>query len=153
MEDRSPNYTKEDYQRIYIESYRKQVDFYYNQSRFYWFLHLFFQVIMLVGASSIPFLLNITEVPKSIPTFISAIVALSTAFVASFRFQKRSENSMLTSADIKRELRLFDIRVGAYKELSSEQAFEHLMNQLDDISKRQYRNAFSFSRAKSGQDE
>lgn len=153
MEDSSPNSTKEDCQRTYIENHRKQVDFYYDQSRSYWYLHTFFQVIILIGASIIPFLLNIIGIPKLIPTIISAIVALSTAFIASFRFMKRSENSMLTSAHIKRELRLFDLHLGAYKELSSEQAFEYLMNQLDAITWKQYTNAFSFSQSKSGRDE
>jgi Protein of unknown function (DUF4231) len=153
MKDRTypPNYTQE--QKDYIESHHKRADFYYEQARTYWFLHHFFQVISLVGASSIPYLLIITEVPKLVPTIISAIVALSTAFVTYYRFLDRSQGLFSTSADMTRELRKFHMCVGAYKELSSEQAFDLLMKQLDTLTQTQYQRTFSFPQVKSVQVE
>lgn len=91
------------------------------------------QLVILVGATVVPFVLNIPEVPKTVPTIISGIVALMAALANFYKFGTRSQNSLLTAEALRRELNLYSSQLGKYAILGPSKALEYFIEQTESL--------------------
>jgi hypothetical protein len=97
------------------------------------FLNIILQFVVLLGATSVPFLLNISEIDKHIPIIISGVVAIATAISTFGRLGERARNLYRAGAGIRREYQLFDLNDKTYRDLSPEDALLHFTKQIELI--------------------
>src|SRR5690349_21148229 len=81
--------TKQD---IYLNKVLALRKVYKRQSGIVFFLHITFQLTTVIGATSLPFMLNLPDLDKHIPTIISAIVAVAAAISTFGRLGERARN-------------------------------------------------------------
>ena len=91
------------------------------------------QLIIVVGAASVPVLLIISQVPKLIPTIISGVVAIAAAIANQYKFGERSRIHRATFEALTKELDMYDYKVAAYKNLVEEDAFDLFVERTELI--------------------
>jgi len=120
-----------------IKSYKKyirnQIEKYKRSAAIQRILLHLSQLVILVGATVVPFILNISEVPKIVPTIISGIVALMAALANFYKFGTRSQNSLLAAEALRRELNLYSSQLGKYAVLGPSKALEYFIEQTESL--------------------
>lgn len=96
-------------QETYLQQrWQSQRDYYSKQSVRNKRLHQGLQLFIALGAIAAPIILNIPEVPKLVPAFISSLVAGAVALENVYRFGDNWRNFRQTLEALKRERALFD---------------------------------------------
>jgi hypothetical protein len=86
-------------------------------------VHLTLQITILLGATSIPFILNIPNINKIVPTVISAAIALAVAVTSFAKLGERASSLYRVSLDIRNEFEKFEYKLKNYQSLTDEEAF------------------------------
>jgi Protein of unknown function (DUF4231) len=123
----------EERRKEYIHFCDEQATYYDKAAAWNRKMNAIVQTIIITGAAITPFLLNISQVPKIVPTVLSAIVALVTATSSLFKYEHYWTSYRHIAREITRERRLFDLRVGKYKDMREEEAFEFFVTSVETI--------------------
>lgn len=103
----------------------------------------FLQMIIIVGATSVPFLLNIPIIEKPIPTVVSAMVAVAAALNNQFKFKQHGIIHQQIAQKIKREFNLHATGRGVYSTLPLGAALDLFMDRIDEIRHEQHEQLIS----------
>lgn len=106
-------------------------------------IHNVLQLIIFIGAASVTVTVALSGVPKLIPVFLSAAVAIATAIANYYKFGEHSRNLFLTAEGLAQEYNWFDTERGVYKGLSSEEAFSLFMDRIESLIKTQTQQSFA----------
>ncbi len=82
------------------------------------------QLIIIVGSVSVPFLVNISQLSKLVPTLVSTLVAIAAALSNYYKFGEWGRIHRSTAQKLIDEIEDYDLRTGRYKNLDEDQAFE-----------------------------
>ena len=105
-----------DKQEHYLQNrWQDQEEYHAKKATRYKRWHLGLQVMVALGAVSVPVLLGITSVPKVAPTLLSLLVAIATAIENVFHFGENWRSFRYVSETLKRERFLFEVGAGPYK--------------------------------------
>ncbi len=122
-----------------------------------WYAHAFLynvlQGVIVAGAAAVPFLLNIGDVPKIIPTIISIVVAIAAALMQSFKYGERRRLYRLTSVKLRREIEYFDVHGGEYQHLNQEQAFQRFLERTEKLIYESVKDFFTLEEIQDTQQE
>src|SRR6266436_438358 len=105
-----------------------QISRYYLRSGLNIFVFNTLQIIILAGAAVVPFLLNITNVPKLVPTIISAVVAVAAALANYYKFGERGRVDRQTAQEMHQEYNWYDTERGDYKDKDPKEALDLFMD-------------------------
>lgn len=125
--------TKQEAKERYMGYWNDQRQYYSLMSRRFKNMHTRLQTIAIIGATITPFLLNITEVPKIVPTVVSAVVAIATAVNSYYGYEENWRVYRKVLEGMRRERILYDVGLGHYKGLNSDEAFELFVSQSDTL--------------------
>jgi len=75
-------------------------------------LHLVLQIVTLIGAILLPIIVSFSEIPKLLPTIVSAIVAIAAGLTAFLGLGSRTHTLYSASESIQRGPREFKVGVG-----------------------------------------
>jgi uncharacterized protein DUF4231 len=137
-----PQSTKRDQYVTQVLAIRKS---YLRQGYIAFFMHLILQFITLVGATSLPFILNLPTIDKRLPTIISAVVAVAAALSAFGRLGERARSLHVASAAIRHEHQRFDLNAEPYNKLPPEEGIIHFMERIEAIRKEELQSLLSSS--------
>ena len=104
----------EERQKFYIDQVKQQQEYHSKKAKNYKQNHRILQVIIVVGALTVPVLLTIDGIPTTIPTIVSILVAIATGLENVFKNGENWITFRRTSELIKREQRMFIARAGEY---------------------------------------
>ncbi len=125
----------------YLENVREEIKKYSHSERAPKFFHRTFQTILILFATSLPFILTFNDLPKFIPITISIIVALVAALSNHFKFGGRAIQFRQAAENMQLELSLYQSGRRHYKDLQRGAAFNLFMDNIDEL--RHKRNEFS----------
>jgi hypothetical protein len=129
----------------YITNTLKLSQQYFRQAHIAIYLHFFLQFIILLEATSLPFILNTPAIDKYIPTLISAVVAVATAISTFAKLGERASNLYLAGQSLRHERRSYEINSGPYKGLSTEEALSLFVQNIGDIEDKLLQSVISSS--------
>jgi len=135
----------------YVKSVREEINKYRHNQTIHKYIDRTLQTILLLGATSLPFILNISDLQKSIPITISIIVALLAALVNYYKFGSRAAQFQQAAENMQYELNIYQSGRKHYKGLSPGAAFDLFMDNLDEL--RHKRNELSLELEKSTQEQ
>lgn len=95
-------------------------------------LYTALQVIIVAGATSVATLLN-TQVSKEVSAIISIFVVIATVASNLSRFDQRSHINRIITTRIEKELRFYDLKLGEYKGIDDEKAFDHFVEAIEAL--------------------
>ncbi|MFL5657815.1 MAG: DUF4231 domain-containing protein [Ktedonobacteraceae bacterium] len=135
----------------YLKSVKEEIKKYKQNESTLKFIHRTLQTILLLGATSLPFILNFSYLQKSIPITISIIVALVAALVNYYKFGSRTTQFQQAAENMQYELNLYQSRRKHYRDLSQGTAFDLFMDNIDEL--RRKRSELSLELEKSTQEQ
>ncbi len=106
-----------------------------------------FQSIVVGGAAAVPVLLLITSIPKTIPTIISGIVAITAALANYYKLGERSRIHRTTAQALIKQLDRYDLKLKPYKTLDEDQAFDLFVENTELIMEEHVKQIFSMQPA------
>ena len=112
---------------------RGQISHYYRNSDLNVVVHNTLQISILAGAAIVPFLLNIPDVPKLIPTIISGLVAVAAALATYYKFGERGRIDRQTAQELQQEYNRYDTERGDYKGKGPKEALDLFLDQTEQI--------------------
>ncbi len=127
---------------LFISNFRKQIRLHKRVATIDGYIHNSLQFITIVGAASVPILLTISSVPKIYPTIVSLAVAVATGLVNIYGYKGRSILRFEAFKDMSREMNLYDLREGPYKELDQEKAFSLFFKQAGELQNKHFQRGF-----------
>jgi len=126
----------------FIYDFRKQIRLHQRVATTDGYIHNTLQFLIITGAASVPILLTINSVPKLYPTIISLAVAVATGLVNIYRYKERSLLRFEAFRDMSREMNLYDLHEGSYKELDPEKAFSLFFKQAEELQNKHFQSGF-----------
>jgi Protein of unknown function (DUF4231) len=114
-------------------------------------IHRTLQTILILGATSLPFILNLTALPKSISIIISVIVAVVAALTNYYKFGSHAAHFQRAAENMQIELNLYQSGRKHYKDLSQGAALDCFMDKIDELKHKQ--NELSLELEKTTQDQ
>lgn len=105
--------------------------------------HLYLQLIILIGATTLPFILNIPIIDKITATIISITVAVAAALSAFMRAGDHARNYYIAAAKIRSEYHRFDLNREPYKSLKPDDALTLFIERIDRIQDKQIQSLVS----------
>jgi hypothetical protein len=130
---------------------KRQILKYRGAERVLKLIQQFLQLAVIIGAASVPFILNNPTSPREVSTFISIIVAASAAILKFYKFQDHINFQHEAAEKMDLEYSLYSTHRGDYKGLGQGAALDRLMDEIDTL--RQETNELSLSIGKSEQDQ
>ena len=135
-------------QEHYIRAFRKQINIHRIIANVDAYTNNTLQVITVVGAAIVPFLLNISTVPKLLPTIISGVVAVTAALLNFYKLNDRSHRRFEAYKAMSREMNAYDLGQDRYTDLDQERAFQLFFNRASEMRFEQIQNVFFFEESK-----
>ena len=135
-------------QEHYIRDFRKQIFIHQFIANVDGYTHNTLQVITIAGAAIVPFLLNISTVPKLLPTVISGVVAVTAALLNFYKFNDRSRRRFEAYKVMSKEMNAYDLGQDRYADLDQERAFQLFFNRAEEMKLEQIQNVFFFEESK-----
>ena len=135
----TPTETK---RKIALERWQSQKDYYSKRVGSYKRWHLGLQLYMGVIAVFVPVLLSISEVPKIIPSILSATIAAAAVIENVNRYGENWRTFRTTLESLKRERILYDIGADVYKDLSVDDAATLFATRTEDILRTEWTGYF-----------
>jgi len=108
--------------------------------------HQFLLVFSTVSALTVPVLLNLTEVPKLVPTILSVLVSVALALDNVFHFGENWRSFRQTLEALKRERIYFEEGVGPYADAQT--AFDLFVRTCEDLMQTEVKSYFESYKAK-----
>ncbi len=118
---------------IALNRWQSQKDYYSKRVGLYKSWHLWLQLYMGIIAVCVTVLLGIPEVPKLIPSILSATIAAAAVIENVNRYGENWRNYRTTLEFLKREKALFDIGADAYKDVAPDDAAILFATRTEDI--------------------
>ena len=122
--------------------WKSQKDYYSMRVGNYKRWHLGLQLYMGVIAVFVPVLLSIPEVPKIIPSILSASIAAAAVIENVNRYGENWRTFRTTLETLKREKILYDIGADVYKNLSVDDAATLFATRTEDILRTEWTGYF-----------
>ena len=129
-------------QEIALKRWQSQKDYYSKRVGNYKRWHLGLQLYMGVIAVFVPVLLSIPEVPKIIPSILSASIAAAAVIENVNRYGENWRTFRTTLESLKREKTLYDVGADAYKDLSVDDAATLFATRTEDILRTEWTGYF-----------
>ncbi len=128
---------------VYKRLVLSRVQVYIEQSLRNKMIHNVLQLTIFIGAASVTVAVALPGVPKIIPIFLSAVVAIATAIANYYKFGERSRDLFLTAEGLGQEYNWFDTERGVYKGLALEEADSLFMDRIEGLIKAQTQRSFA----------
>ena len=135
----------------YKKVVRREISRLRRQARAIKLIQQLLQLIVIIGATSVPFILNIPNSPREISTYLSGAVAISATLLNFYKFGEHIGHSYRAAEKLELEYKLFQTERGHYKALPSGAALDLFMDKMDELRQEQYE--FSHSIEKAAQQE
>ena len=135
----------------YVARMRRQ---YESKQKVYmacYYIDTFLQFIIVGGAAAVPILLLISDIPKTIPTIVSGIVAITAALANYYKPGERSRIHRTTSEALIKEIDMWDFRIGPYKNLDENQAFDLFVERTELVLEEHTKKVFSMKPSQQAQ--
>lgn len=110
------NSSEEQERKSYIDEIDKLGISYHQQADIVFTMHLMLQIVTLVGAIILPIIVSFSEIPKPVPTIISAVVAIAAGLTAFLGLGSRARTLYSARESLQRESREFKLGVGVYSQ-------------------------------------
>jgi hypothetical protein len=124
----------------------KRISSYTKSSHRIKILHRSLQAIIIIGATAVPFLLNMNDISKVVPTIISGFVALAAAIVSYYKLVERSSHLYLTAEKMQHEYNCYKTGRGKYSRLKRGAALDLFMDQIDRLIHEQNEHTLSLEK-------
>jgi hypothetical protein len=122
---------------IYEHSLKRQISKYRFNYSLIKLTHETLQFAALAGSIGLPFILNLPDIPKILPTIISITIAIAIGFLKFYKFRERSKVYFLAAEKFNDELNLYQSQRGPYKNQRAGAALELLMDRVDQLKHEQ----------------
>jgi hypothetical protein len=116
-------------------------------------VHHLLQLVILIGAALVPFLLVISTVPKLIPTVISAVVAVAAAISNYYKFGDTFRLNRLTFYALSQEIVLYELKSEQYKGLDPTSAFTNFVSRVELIFRQHNREYAPYIETRQNQNQ
>lgn len=133
------------------QSVQKQISKYRWTARVLKSIQQFLQLVVIIGAASVPLILSNPTSPREVSTYISIIVAVSAAILNFYKFQDHITFQQTAAERMQLEYNQFATQRGIYKNLDRGAALDLFMDEIDKL--RQETNELSLSLEKAAQDQ
>ena len=144
------SFSKPTKQEIYIEDNLKYERRQHYKADLAFAVHLTLQITILLGATSIPFILNIPNINKIVPTVISAAIAIAIAAASFAKLGERASSLYRVSLQLRNELNKFKFGLEYYQSTTDEEAFTMFAERMEKIKYEYTINAISTDIFKEG---
>lgn len=139
----------EEYEQNYLLLTEKEIEKYKHTASILKIYHRILQTITILGATSLPFILNISDLPKSIPITISIILAITATLANFYKFGNHAVHFHQAAENMQYELNLYESGRKHYTSLAPGAALNLFMDKIDE--QRHKRNELSLVLEKTSQ--
>lgn len=126
--------------------WQQQRDYYSKQASRNKHWHQSLVVFGTIGALLVPVLLNISAIPKLIPTVVSVLVSIALALDSLYHFGDNWRSFRQTLEALKQERIYFEAGIGSY--VQEENAFTMLVENCEAIMQDEGKHFFEYHRVK-----
>jgi len=130
----------------FMKSVRKRINRYRSLYIFTKMLQHFLQILVIIGATSLPFLLNIFNSSKETITYISIAVAVSAALLKIYNFGDNINNLYQVIEKYQFEYNQFETDRGPYKDIKGGESLDLFMDRIDTLRHEQNELSLSFAK-------
>lgn len=96
-------------------------------------IHHTLQIITIVGAVLVTFLIITPGVPKQVPAILSCIVAVASGLAHYYKFREHGRDLRFYAEDMALEYNRFDTKREPYRDLDAEEAQALFMNRIESL--------------------
>jgi hypothetical protein len=114
-------------------------------------IQLILNLVVIIGAASVPFILSVPSLPREPATYISFLVAVSAAIIKLYKFDKQIGFYRTAALDMQQEYAKYLDQRDIYGQLSQGEALDRFKDKIDEL--RQKTHELSLTLSKSSEDQ
>jgi uncharacterized protein YukE len=114
-------------------------------------IQLILNLVVIIGAASVPFILSVPSSPRELATYISFLVAVSAAIIKLYKFEKQIGFYRTAALDMQQEYAKYTDQRDIYGQLSQGEALDRFKDKIDEL--RQKTHELSLTLSKSSEDQ
>lgn len=130
---------------------KRQIHKYTRSAKALKLIQLILNLVVIIGAASVPFILSDPALPREIATYISFCVAISAAIIKLYKFDKKIEFYQTAALDMDQELTQYSDQRGIYASLSKGEALDRFKDKIDELRQKTHELSLTLSKLSENQ--